>query len=164
MTDPVPAAHPTITVRPFTEADRPFFRAIVGRLHPGETVAPRDPTAMADFFRRVGAGEVEQPPGAETFVAVDGAGDPLGVIVLHPSADYFTGHGRAYVEILVVAEAAEGKGAGRALMRHAEDWARERGFVEVSLDVFAGNARARAFYERAGYRPDHVRMVKRLAG
>ena len=119
---------------------------------------------MADFFRRVGAGEVEQPPGAETFVAVDGAGDPLGLIVLHPSADYLTGHGRAYVEILVVAEVAEGQGAGRALMRHVEDWARERGFVEVSLDVFAGNARARAFYERAGYCPDHIRMVKRLVG
>ena len=102
------------------------------------------------------------PPGAETFVAVDAEGAPLGMIVLQPSTDHFTGHGRAYVEALVVAAEAEGKGAGRAMMAHAETWARERGLREVCLDVFAGNDRARAFYERAGYRADHTRLVKRL--
>ncbi|MDP9366418.1 MAG: GNAT family N-acetyltransferase [Chloroflexota bacterium] len=151
-----------IAVRPFRENDRPFFRRIVGRLDPGPTAAPRDPAKVAAYFRRLAAGEIEPPPRLETFVAVDQHDVPLGLLALYPSRDYFTGHPRAYVETLVVAAEAEGRGVGRALMEHAEHWARSRGMAEASLDVFAGNDRARAFYERAGYRPDHVRMVKRI--
>ena len=82
---------------------------------------------------------------------------------VHPDADYFTGHPRAYVDVLVVAPEAEGQGVGRALLDHVEAWAREQGCLEVVLDVFAGNEAATAFYERCGYRPDHVRMAKPLA-
>ena len=151
-----------LRVRPFTEEDRPFFRGIVDRLVPQAAAAPRDPAAFADWFRRLGAGELEQPPGAEAFVAVGPTDEPLGALMIHPDRDHFTGHGRAYVEVLVVAAEAEGRGAGQALMRHAEAWAHARGFREVDLDVFAGNDRARAFYERLGYRTDHCRMVKPL--
>ena len=45
-------------------------------------------------------------------------------------------------------------------MHYAETWARERGMREVVLDVFAGNRRAIAFYERCGYAVDHHRMAK----
>lgn len=89
-------------------------------------------------------------------------GTPAGVVAVHPDTDYFTGHARTYVDILVVAAEAEGKGIGRALMRHAEDWARAHDCLEVVLDVFAGNTGAIAFYERNGYRPDHIRMAKPL--
>jgi RimJ/RimL family protein N-acetyltransferase len=47
-------------------------------------------------------------------------------------------------------------------MGHVEHWAREHGCREVVLDVFAGNNGAIAFYERSGYRPDHIRMTKSL--
>ena len=163
MTSPPDPNRPAVSIRAFAAADRPFFQRIVDRLNPGPTSSPRDPAAMADYFRRLGAGEIEARAGAETFVAIDAAGAPVGLIALRPSEDYFTGHGRAYVETLVVAPEAEGRGVGAALMRHAETWARARGFAEVSLDVFAGNDRARAFYERLGYRPDHLRLAKRLA-
>lgn len=163
MTEPRPADRPDPTIRPFAEEDRPFFAAIVGRLQPAVTAAPRDPAAMADYFRRLAGGEVEQPTGTEAFVATDPDGAPLGVIILHPITEFFTGHGRAYVGALVVAVEAEGRGVGASLLRHAEAWARDRGLIEVSLDVFVGNDRVRAFYERAGYAADHVRMVKRLS-
>ena len=162
MTIPPDPDRRDIAVRPFAEADRPFFQRIVDRLNPGPTASPRDPAAMADYFRRLAAGEIEEPAGAETFVAVDAAGMPLGLIALRPSEDYFTGHGRAYVETLVVTPEAEGRGVGVALMRHAEAWARARRFAEVALDVFAGNDRARAFYQCLGYRPDHIRLAKPL--
>jgi GNAT superfamily N-acetyltransferase len=90
-------------------------------------------------------------------------GEPAGVIAVHPDADYFTGHPRSYVDILVVSPEAEGQGIGRALLQHVEGWARARGFLEVVLDVFAGNEGATAFYKRCGYRPDHVRMAKPLS-
>lgn len=50
-----------------------------------------------------------------------------------------------------------GTGAGRALMGAALDRLAERGFAEVRLWVLADNARARRFYERAGFAPDGTR-------
>jgi ribosomal protein S18 acetylase RimI-like enzyme len=111
------------------------------------------------FFTALAAGRLLTEPGAEAFVATAG-GEPVGVMELHPDADYFTGHPRAYIDILVVAPEAEGRGIGRALLRHAEAWARRHGCREVVLDVFATNEPAVAFYERCGYRADHIRMAK----
>ena len=48
--------------------------------------------------------------------------------------------------------AAEGSGVARVLMAHAERWTAERGLPLLTLNVFAGNARARRFYERGGLR------------
>lgn len=149
------------TIRPFRPDDAPFRQRVAPRLHPGTTASPRDPAAFADFFARFGRGE-SGDDGGQAFVAVDEADRPLGMIVLQGDKDYFTGHRRAYVNILVVDEAAEGRGVGQALMRFAEAWGRERGCREVCLDVFAGNERAVAFYGRNGYRVDHQRMTKPL--
>jgi RimJ/RimL family protein N-acetyltransferase len=49
-------------------------------------------------------------------------------------------------------------------MDHVEGWACDRAFREVVLDLFADSQGAIAFYERQGYRPDHVRMTKPLTG
>jgi ribosomal protein S18 acetylase RimI-like enzyme len=89
-------------------------------------------------------------------------GQACGVISVYPDKDYFTDHPRAYVDNLVVAQESEGKGVGRALLNYVERWARDHEFREVVLDVFASNQRAIAFYERQGYRPDHIRMAKPL--
>lgn len=151
-----------IAIRPFVPEDQPFLARVAPRIHPGQTVSPRDPEALDRFFADLQRGKLLTEAGAEAFVAtIDG--EPYGVVSVHPDEDYFTGHPRAYVDILVVAQEAEGKGVGRALMNHIERWARDRAFREVVLDVFAGNQGAIAFYERQGYRPDHFRMAKPLA-
>jgi GNAT superfamily N-acetyltransferase len=150
-----------MVVRPFQADDRPFLASVAQRLHPGETTSPRDPRVLEKYLNELAGSRLLQDPGAEAFVAtIDG--EPLGVIAVNPDADYFTGHPRAYVNILVVAPRAEGRGLGRRLLEHVEGWARERGYHEVVLDVFSGNDAAMAFYERCGYRPDHVRMAKSL--
>lgn len=156
------ATLPKVAIRPYTKEDDDFLAMIAHRLLPGETPSPRDAEAMERFFASLADGGLLSEPGAEAFVAtVDNA--PVGVIAVRPDSDYFTGHPRAYVETLVVAGEAEGKGIGRALMRYAEEWARAHDCREVVLDVFAGNHGAIAFYERSGYRPDHIRMAKSLA-
>ncbi len=147
------------TIRPFTERDRAFFQRVVDRLMPSE-LSHRDPEAFAAWFQRLASGESPHAAGTETFVAVDDDDQPLGLLMIQPSTEYFTGAPRAYVETLVVAAEAEGQGVARALMHHAETWARERGYTGIALDVFAANSHAIAFYERAGYTPDHIRMVK----
>jgi GNAT superfamily N-acetyltransferase len=147
-----------ITVRPFATEDLPLLARIARRLEPGETASPRDPELVRRYFDRLAQGELLRDPSMEAFTAdLDGQG--AGVIAVRPDVDHFTGHARAYVEILVVAPEAEGRGVGRALLRHIEGWARAHRCREVVLDVFAGNTDAHAFYERCGYRPDHIRFA-----
>ena len=150
-----------VAVRPFRPEDRPFLARIASRMHPGQTASPRDPEALDQFFSHLGDREFLTKPGAQALVATIGD-QPCGLISFYPDKDYFTDHPRAYVDNLVVAEESERKGVGRALLDFVECWAREHGFREVVLDVFAGNHGAIAFYERQGYRPDHIRMAKPL--
>jgi len=100
--------------------------------------------------------------GAVVLVAESADGSPLGFIHLHGARDFFTGEEHGHVSDIVVRAEAEGRGVGQRLMTAAEDWARERGYRLLSLHVFEGNARARAFYERLGYRADIRRLIKPL--
>lgn len=61
-------------------------------------------------------------------------------------------HARAEIGGLVVDEAARSQGIGRALMAHAEAWAREKGCEAVGLRSNVIREQAHAFYERLGYR------------
>ena len=158
---PSPARISGVAIRPFDAEDRPFLARIAPRMHPGQTVSPRDPAILDRFFLELGEANFLTNPGAQAFVAtIDG--QACGVISVYPDRDHFTDHPRAYVDSLVVAQESEGKGVGRALLDYVERWAREHGYREVVLDVFAGNQRAVAFYERQGYQPDHIRMAKPL--
>jgi ribosomal protein S18 acetylase RimI-like enzyme len=151
----------SVAIRPFTDEDRPFLARVAPRMHPGRTASPRDTASLDRFFSGLGDRIFLTKPGAQAFVAtIDG--QSCGVVSFYPDKDYFTDHARAYVDNLAVAEDVEGKGVGRALLDYVERWAREHGYREVVLDVFAGNQRAIAFYERQGYRPDHIRMAKPL--
>jgi GNAT superfamily N-acetyltransferase len=149
------------TIRPFDEARDGAFRVRVAqRLNPGTTVSPRDPAILQAYFDAFGRGE--KGTEGETFIAARPDGEAAGLLALFSEKDYFTGHARAYVNFLVVDESAEGQGAGSALMGYAEHWARAHGCHEVCLDVWGSNSGAIAFYERLGYRPDHLRMARSL--
>ena len=86
----------------------------------------------------------------------------MGVVYLERLQDYFTLEQHGHVGMLVVAEEAEGKGVGGALMASAEAWAREHGYRKLTLNVFEGNQAARAVYEHLGYAPETLRYVKIL--
>jgi putative acetyltransferase len=57
---------------------------------------------------------------------------------------------------VVVAAAARGQGAGRALIQAAEQWAREFGVTRMMLGVFTGNEAARGLYADMGYLEEGV--------
>ena len=65
--------------------------------------------------------------------------------------------------MIAVTESAEGSGAAGAMLAAAEGWARGRGYAKLTLNVFEGNSRARAFYERSGFRVETLRYMKMLA-
>jgi len=89
-------------------------------------------------------------------------GRPAGFAFLETAVDYFSGETHGHLGMIAVTESAEGRGAGAALMRAAEAWGRSRGYKKLTLNVFEGNARARAAYERAGYRIETLKYVKPL--
>lgn len=67
-----------------------------------------------------------------------------------------------YVENVVFSPEARNQGAGKVLMIWLENLARELGCEMLTLDAYARNERARAFYARLGYDPRGVHFVKEL--
>lgn len=104
----------------------------------------------------------EQPPGSYVFVAENEQGERAGFLHLQTVADFFTSAQNCHIADLAVAPAQEGRGIGAALLRFAEDWARQHRCRHLTLSVFPGNERARALYERHGFGTDLLRMAKRI--
>jgi len=102
----------------------------------------------------------EQPANSFLFVAEDEEGERVGFIHLQKTQDYFTGRSNCHISDLAVADSHEGRGVGKALLGHAEDWAREHRCQLVTLAVFPGNERAIALYEATGYSADLLRLAK----
>jgi len=102
----------------------------------------------------------DQPANSFLFVAENGDGERVGFIHLQRTADFFSGRSNCHISDLAVAPQHEGNGVGKALLAHAEQWAREHHCQLVTLAVFPGNERARALYEASGYATDLIKLAK----
>jgi GNAT superfamily N-acetyltransferase len=153
----------TVTVRAATRADHDFVVALAPRLRAFGDPPLRPPDAIDDAERQalVRALTALATDAALLVAEVEGQG-PAGVAYAESATDYFTGDRHGHLAILIVSEAAEGRGVGQALLAAVERWAAARGYRLLTLNVFAGNARARTVYERAGFLPDTVRYAKAL--
>lgn len=96
------------------------------------------------------------------FAAVDEAGRMLGyafcVFQQHLNSSIFTDIRTLYIDDLCVDEACRGQHVGSALYRHVLDFARACGCYNVTLNVWACNESARAFYEKMGLLPQKIGM------
>lgn len=115
--------------------------------------------AHVDDAMELGGLELELFPGEAWTVF------QLAAEIEHPDRRYAViedGRGEivAYAGIMIAGDTADlhtigttrpGLGIGRALLAWCEDRAREGGAERLLLEVREDNARARAFYERAGY-------------
>lgn len=104
----------------------------------------------------------DAPPSDHFFVAEDAAATRIGFLHLQVQRDFFSGARACHVSDLAVAPGHDGRGIGRALLAHAETWARAHRCKLLTLSVFPGNTRARSLYERSGFATDLVRMTKSL--
>jgi ribosomal protein S18 acetylase RimI-like enzyme len=93
-------------------------------------------------------------------VAKDEEGQVQGVSMVTMKPELLSHSPSAHLEVLVVADGAEGQGVGGSLIAAAENEARQRGALSMSLHVFALNQRARKVYERAGYEGELMRYIK----
>jgi len=67
-----------------------------------------------------------------------------------------------YIDDICVDENARGQGVGKALYDHVEEYARAEGYYNITLNVWAFNEGAKAFYEKCGMAPQKYGMEKVL--
>jgi len=96
-------------------------------------------------------------PTNRILAAHDDAGALIGTIMAG-----FDGH-RGWIYSLAVDDSQRGKGTGRQLVKHAEDWLAGLGAPVVRLLVEGSNEKVAGFYEACGYeRGDFIAFGKRM--
>ncbi|MFD1716908.1 GNAT family N-acetyltransferase [Georgenia deserti] len=95
--------------------------------------------------------------GQDVVLAARAGQDVLGSVTLAPAGSPWADlahEGETEIRMLAVDPAAQGRGAGEALLRAAETWAREEGYRALVLSVVGSQGRQRPhrLYERLGYR------------
>ncbi|MGN6325368.1 GNAT family N-acetyltransferase [Pseudolysinimonas sp.] len=113
---------------------------------PAGLVARMTPASARELWARTLAGPTE--------VVVAVAAEVLGVVGFRLEED------GGYVASLYVAPAAQGTGAGGALLAEAERRLAELGAHRATLWVFEANEPSRVFYERRGWRLTGEREVQ----
>lgn len=158
--DPHP---PTITLRNATTADEPAIHRLTEQLAAFSIPPWRTPGEIARADHAILA-EALRVPRAENLVLLAERldGRVVGVLFVSTRADYFTGRPHAHVEVLALDPGSQGQGLGRQLMEEAERWARGMAYGAITLNVFDGNTRALALYERLGYRTETRHLWKAL--
>ncbi|MGB3656288.1 MAG: GNAT family N-acetyltransferase [Rivularia sp. (in: cyanobacteria)] len=76
--------------------------------------------------------------------------------------DQISGLRHAHIFLLYVTPKHRRKGIGTALMQYAENWAKERGDIQIALQVFQTNTPAINLYNQLGYQTQSLWMVKPL--
>jgi GNAT superfamily N-acetyltransferase len=151
-----------IRVRPARGTDRSFVLQTAARLAAFGPPAWRTPEELVEGEARTLRDFFESPDDGTRLLVAESGDSRLGFVLIEELRDYFTLERHGHVGILAVTEGAEGRGAGRALLRAAESWARDRGFQTLTLNVFSGNDHARAVYEHLGFQEETVKYVKRI--
>lgn len=100
------------------------------------------------------------------FVAVDEKQDVLGYAFCELQRrlddNILTDIKTLYIDDLCVEEASKGRHIGRLLYEYVLDFARGQGCYNVTLNVWACNPGAKAFYEKCGLKPQKFGMEKIL--
>ncbi|MEW5835878.1 MAG: GNAT family N-acetyltransferase [Lysobacterales bacterium 14-68-21] len=145
------------------EDDDDFILGLVPRFVEFDLPAWRRRHECIEGIRRDIAHHLDdQPPNSFLFVAEDADAERVGFLHLQKTQDFFTGRTNCHISDVAVAPGHEGRGVGRALLQHAEEWAREHRCALVTLAVFPGNGKARGLYEAMGYDVDLLRLAKPL--
>lgn len=152
-----------LTIRRATPDDEPALLGMAARManfevppwRSAEEIVRADGT---DMVRAV----LSPGPVHDVFVA-ETDGIPSGCVYVLVTSDFF-GRRHAHISVIATTAAAEGTGVGRALVAHAEAWARDRRLPLLTLNVFAANTRARRFYEKAGFEMEMVKYAKEVKG
>ena len=151
-----------VTVRDALATDGDAMLALMPRLADFDVPAHRQPEHLwsgdAAMLRRWLTGDADQ-----CLVQVASINDEIvGFTLTTLRPDLLSHAPSAHLEAIAVAPSSEGRGAGKALLRAAEENARKHGAEAMTLHVISSNTRARAVYEYFGYRDEMLRYFKQL--
>ena len=126
-----------------------FLETYAGIISAADMVRHCKTRCSADHFARW----ADDPQVVTTLAEHAHGAAPIGFTALTPP-DFPIDLGPGTIELrrIYVLAAAHGSGLGAALMARAVDDARALGRTRLTLGVHPGNARARTFYERHGFR------------
>ena len=99
-----------------------------------------------------------------TLLLAERDGEPIGYAMVSlggGAATWDVGERTAEVETLSVLESERGSGVGRALTEAAAEVAAEAGASSVLVGVAHSNEGALRFYEREGFEPFYVSLIRR---
>ncbi len=153
----------SIRIREATLHDRDFLLSLIPRLVEFGPPAWRDADYMVKFDQEVLAKKLEEASaGTLILMAEDSEGTPLGFLHLQLGHDYYYKEKHAHIEDLIMTPEGEGRGITSRLISEAENWARQKGFKWITLNVFSQNHKARSIYDHLGYGEDIIKYVKVL--
>jgi GNAT superfamily N-acetyltransferase len=145
-----PASIPAIKVRLAEERDITVLARLAGELG-----YPSTPEQVRERFA-----DIIAAPHQATIVAVTNADAVIGWIQLS-EARSLESEARAEITGLVVDSNFRGGGAGRLLVQHGEEWARQRGLSVIGVRSNIIRERTHEFYERLGYAVTKTQKVFR---
>ena len=103
---------------------------------------------------------------ASDYILAEAEGDLLGVASIRigatPAGSPLRPQAHAILDHMVVEERSRHLGVGKALLRYAQQWARNRHLQFVQITVWAANAEALQFYARQGFRLVSQKMELRV--
>lgn len=149
-------------IRPAKDIDRkfifelsPILAEVAGMPWHSEAVVQK---MQDDYFTEVFANTSQQQA---TFIAEkDNAS--LGFIHTCSRKDEISGETCGTVPLLGVCPSAQGVGVGQALIKAAENWAKEQGYRLLHLEVFSHNHKAQGFYQSLGFAAETLHMIKEI--
>lgn len=148
-------------VRPAHQSDGPAALALAHRLEVG--VSPwRRRSEVAKAVRTWVQTSIDAVDNSDRacFVA-EQDGHVIGFISVEQSS-HWSGDVEAYIGELMVAQAAERQGVGRALVNEAITWGRSQGCDRIALETGSANTAALAFYQSMTFEADEVRLSRQL--
>jgi ribosomal protein S18 acetylase RimI-like enzyme len=104
---------------------------------------------------------------AETplWFVITAARDPsheIACLWLGMAIDQVTGIRHPNIFLIYVDPAYRRQGIGKALMGHAEAWAKAQGYTQMGLQVFTTNQSAIELYQQLGYQSRSISMIREL--
>ena len=142
----------SLRIRSARPEDAPALSRLLGQLgYP--TDADEIPARIEQMHGRPGT----------TLLVADLAGQPVGLVTVHLFPSIHASEPNAWLTTVVVDETVRGSGVGSALVRHAEEWARQQGAVRISLTSALRRVEAHEFYKARDYEHTGVRLTKVFA-
>lgn len=94
--------------------------------------------------------------------AVKGKNTPLGCLWMGSAINQISGDRISHIFLVYIHPQHRRQGIGSALITHGETWGKTRGNSQISLQVFTNNQPALNLYNKLGYQPQSLGLVKNI--